>query len=230
MGGERNALALVPAPGYAVNPFRSDAGGNPDANGGYETYEVLVYTQYYGGNPDYMGQRRAQIVIREPKTPRAAVQSARFHGPFEPLTQASGGRLVGIEPTATAGAFLAWALPATFGAGAAGGATGCTGAGCAAAGWGGRANSASPTASSSVPESDAVSWAGSFTTGPAAWCSAAPAIWAPTRWPRTSASRSGGSRLPRWSDVPRRISSERFAGANGTLASSPAGIADPPRK
>ena len=46
-----NALALAPAPGFPENPFPSDAAGQPQANGAYSTYELLVFSQRYQPHP-----------------------------------------------------------------------------------------------------------------------------------------------------------------------------------
>ncbi|MCA8920762.1 MAG: c-type cytochrome, partial [Planctomycetes bacterium] len=105
---DHNALAIVPTPGVGANPFRSDAGGQPRAGGAYLTYDALVYTQRYAPQDDRMGQRRLQIVIAEPYTPQARVQSARFLTDFQEL-RAGNSPLRGIEPTATFdGHLLIW--------------------------------------------------------------------------------------------------------------------------
>jgi cytochrome c peroxidase len=98
---EHNAVAVGPAPGFAENPFRSDQDGTPNTSGAYETYELLVYTQRYRANDDRMGQRRARIVLREPRTERTEVESAVLLEQFQELRQTSGQPLRGIEPTVT---------------------------------------------------------------------------------------------------------------------------------
>ncbi len=108
--GDHNALAIVPAPGRAENPFRSRADGSPAANGAFETYDAFIITQFYGApGGDRMGRRPARIVVRDPHTRDAAIERAELTGPFEPLTGPGGVALRGIEPTITFdGRLLIW--------------------------------------------------------------------------------------------------------------------------
>src|SRR5262249_54760966 len=100
--GDHNALGFFPAPGFAQNPFRSDPNGNPDPNGNYQCYELLVMTQDYrtAGGPT-MGQRRAHGVVSQPGPPNAAIQKAEMLSPFALLTSTNGQPLRGLEPTLT---------------------------------------------------------------------------------------------------------------------------------
>ncbi len=108
-----NALALVPAPGWSPNPFRSDASGTPAWDGPFETYELVVFSQSYG-EAGRLGLRRARIVVENPRTARATVTSARFLSRFQELRSGSS-PLVGIEPTVTFdGRLLVWQMDGTL--------------------------------------------------------------------------------------------------------------------
>jgi len=108
--GSHNAFAVVPAPGFAENPFRSDRDGRPNPGGGFETYEMVLFTQWYE-SPDgaHHGLRRARVVVRDPRTGDAAIERAEMLSPFEPLRATDGSLLRGIEPTLTFdGRLLFW--------------------------------------------------------------------------------------------------------------------------
>lgn len=104
-----NALALVPAPGRLDNPYRSEPDGTPRPGGPCETYDLLLYTQRYRAGDDRLGALRARVVVREPRTRRAAVERAELLGAFEELRTTQGQPLRGIEPTLTFdGHLLVW--------------------------------------------------------------------------------------------------------------------------
>jgi cytochrome c peroxidase len=98
--GDHNALGFIPAPGFAPNPFPSNADGAADPGGAYQCYELVIFTQDYdapGGA--VMGERRGHIVIANPNTPDATVAKAEMLSSFQGLTTTSGQPLRGIEPT-----------------------------------------------------------------------------------------------------------------------------------
>ncbi|MCO5166432.1 MAG: DUF4214 domain-containing protein [Planctomycetes bacterium] len=104
-----NALALSPAPGRLDNPYRSEADGTPRRDGAFETYDLLVHTQRYRAGDDRLGVLPARVVVRDPRTPRAAVERAELLGAFQELRTTQGQPLRGIEPTVTFdGHLLVW--------------------------------------------------------------------------------------------------------------------------
>lgn len=106
---ELNALALVPTPGLAENPYRSDAAGNPSPTGPCETYDALLVTQRYQRGDDQLGRMRYRFVVGSPRTRDAAIVSARRLEGFQSFAQTNGQPLRGIEPTLTFdGRLLIW--------------------------------------------------------------------------------------------------------------------------
>lgn len=99
-------LALVPAPGLDLNPFPSDALGNPVAGGGHACYELVIYARGFrvgsdfGPQVEHLGLRRARVVLAAPGTPAAAVALARVE-PFQALRTAQGDLVRGAGITAT---------------------------------------------------------------------------------------------------------------------------------
>ncbi|MCO5168540.1 MAG: hypothetical protein M9894_19545 [Planctomycetes bacterium] len=107
--GLLNALALVPWPGVAENPYRSDAAGAPAPGGAFETYDLLVVTQRYAPRDDRLGRLRYRVVVAAPRTADARVERVTRLTGFEPLSTTAGGPLRGIEPTVTFdGHLLVW--------------------------------------------------------------------------------------------------------------------------
>ena len=106
---ELNALAIVPWPGVAQNPYPSDAAGAAQPGGAYEAYDLLIATQRYAQGDDRLGRLRYRVVVRNPHTADAEVERAERLGNFQQFTQANGQPLRGIEPTATFdGHLLVW--------------------------------------------------------------------------------------------------------------------------
>ena len=106
---ELNALALVPAPGLAENPYRSDAAGNPSVMGPCETYDAILVTQRYKPGDDQLGRMRYRFVVGSPRTRNAAILRVQRVEGFQPFAQQNGQPLRGIEPTLTFdGRLLIW--------------------------------------------------------------------------------------------------------------------------
>jgi cytochrome c peroxidase len=101
-----NAVALAPWPGIAQNPYPSNAQGAPLSGGAFETYDLLVSTQRYVQNDDRLGRLRYRVVVRSPHTRDAAIERVERVSGYEPMTQANGQPLRGIEPTMTFDAHL----------------------------------------------------------------------------------------------------------------------------
>ncbi len=103
--GDHNNLTMFPTPSSPlVNPFRSQQDGTPDPSGLYECYEATVITTYYHvpGGHDQEGMRRLRVVVHDPKTPKAGIQSAQFLEPWQQMTTTTGQPINAIEPTVTA--------------------------------------------------------------------------------------------------------------------------------
>ncbi len=82
-----NWLAIVPDHRVAhENPYRSDALGNRNPSGTYETYKTFVYhtTKKFGSDRD-LGLRPATFIVEHPKTGDARVALAEFTGEFQRL-------------------------------------------------------------------------------------------------------------------------------------------------
>jgi cytochrome c peroxidase len=96
--GSHNAHAVVAAPGFPENPFRSDDAGNAVQGGAYLTYELIVYAQNYEDGSKLQA-RRARVVVKDPYTADASVLSAQFVGDFAFAKTKTGNTLRAIEPT-----------------------------------------------------------------------------------------------------------------------------------
>jgi cytochrome c peroxidase len=94
-------IGIYPNNDFKENPFRSNADGDPDRNGAFETYELLVMAPVI---PDQiqMELRKGQIIVGNPKTRDAYVAQARFHTEFEEIKTVGGNRVRGLEPSITA--------------------------------------------------------------------------------------------------------------------------------
>lgn len=110
-------LAVYPNPAFKQNPYTSNQNGQPSANGKYETYRIYVigtYANILSANipqnerVKVTGRTDVQIVVKNPRTTNAAIESART------LTQASllktGNRIIhGYEPTVSMdGRLIIW--------------------------------------------------------------------------------------------------------------------------
>lgn len=117
-GSGINALAIVSHPDpsnpslsghpdfeYDVhhNPFPSDGSGNYQADGLFETYELLVHATKYGYAPDpkQTVTMDVRVVVAEPRTAEADVHHLEIVRNAEALQDTAGNPLVGIEPTLT---------------------------------------------------------------------------------------------------------------------------------
>lgn len=93
-----NALAVVPTPGFAENPFRSNEAGAAEAGGAFLTYELMIYAQNYE-QESKLQARRARVVVKDPYSAEASVQSATMVDGFTLVTTKSGNHLRAIEPS-----------------------------------------------------------------------------------------------------------------------------------
>lgn len=100
-GASHNAIAVIAAPGFAENPFASDASGNASHEGAFHTYELILYAQNYEQN-SILQQRRLRVVVRDPLTVDARVESATFLEGFTFVKTVSDDTIHAIEPTLTA--------------------------------------------------------------------------------------------------------------------------------
>ncbi|MFT7619942.1 MAG: cytochrome c peroxidase [Planctomycetota bacterium] len=117
-GPHLNALAIVPHPNPAntslignpnfeydihQNPFPTDGAGNYQANGSFETYELLIYATKYNANGSLQKtvSMDVQIVVANPRTANADVHSHQIVRNAEELKDIFGSPILGIEPTAT---------------------------------------------------------------------------------------------------------------------------------
>jgi len=93
-----NAVAVFAMPNVSPNPYPS---GNDT-----ETYEVVVSTQHYDATgpqtPALLGQRYAKIVVKNPRTKDAHVESATMLTQFDQYKTVTNEPIRGIEPTLTA--------------------------------------------------------------------------------------------------------------------------------
>jgi cytochrome c peroxidase len=98
-----NALAIVPDANYQENPYRSDAKGNFQEDGTFETYKTRIFTQYYGkglgDNP--MGFFPATIIVANAHTTSATISSIKSDGKFQTMKDKKGNLIHAIEPTVT---------------------------------------------------------------------------------------------------------------------------------
>ncbi|MGE0634437.1 MAG: cytochrome c peroxidase, partial [Pseudobdellovibrionaceae bacterium] len=110
-----NALALVKDQDFAENPYRSNATGAKQAGGSYETYRGIVFLQDYGicepagadcdpnaKVPYQFGHFKVQIVVRNPRTQSAEVESIRRLSDMAMMFSKISQTIVGFEPTLTA--------------------------------------------------------------------------------------------------------------------------------
>lgn len=98
-------IAVASPPERLVNPYPSDALGNPQDGGAYECYDLLVVTTrvdpQFVGNNHMLGSLRGRVVVANPRTPQATVSRAEYSTVFAPFQSSAGGRLYGIEPSVT---------------------------------------------------------------------------------------------------------------------------------
>lgn len=109
-----NALTIAKDQDFPENPFRSDVQGNPQRSGKYETYRALIILQDYGlcvpmksgcdpkaKVPYQFGTFKTQIVVRNPRTSMAEIESIRRITDITMMVAKNGQPIRGIEPTAT---------------------------------------------------------------------------------------------------------------------------------
>ncbi|MCB9655056.1 MAG: DUF4214 domain-containing protein [Deltaproteobacteria bacterium] len=110
-----NAIAVVPDPAFAENPYRSEASGAANPSGAYLTYRVKVFTQRYAADPDgagpleadpfgaRLGLVRCTVVVASPYSTSAEVHRVMLTDPAQTfaLLQSPFGAIAGIEPTVT---------------------------------------------------------------------------------------------------------------------------------
>jgi cytochrome c peroxidase len=112
-GNAHNSIHASPMPprlaSSADNPFKSDANGEPQADGAYETYELMVITSKMIDDRWHLGRRYARVVLSNPRTTTTQVQKAEFFNPetnavgfpLEVMRDVNGDDIKGIEPSAT---------------------------------------------------------------------------------------------------------------------------------
>jgi cytochrome c peroxidase len=98
-----NIASLVPDPAVPENPYRSNISGEKQSTGAYLCYKAWMFTTRHGtdGTRSYLGLLPLTIVVRNPYSEQAEIQSIRSTARFQPLTDVSGTPLYGIEPTLT---------------------------------------------------------------------------------------------------------------------------------
>ena len=97
-----NTLALVPQPGHEVNPFYSDAAGNPSASTSFMTYALTVYAPNMDpAGAHFLTTFTAQAVVQNPHQPNAQIYSVAATTVPQAMVDTSGHPIAGVEPTAT---------------------------------------------------------------------------------------------------------------------------------
>ena len=125
-----NALAVTKDVDYSENPYRSNEQGVANQNGAFDTYRTVVYVQDYpiceptGADCDpnsvpvhyHIGFYKVQIIVRNPRTAHAEIESVHRTTGFQPIYSKTGAPIVGIEPTLTAdGRLLIFQTAPNFG-------------------------------------------------------------------------------------------------------------------
>jgi cytochrome c peroxidase len=77
--------AITPDSTFDENPYRSDADGNAVENGAYSTYRIAFFKTADSALGGETGFYRAMVVVRDPYTESAAVETMRWTSGFHPL-------------------------------------------------------------------------------------------------------------------------------------------------